>query len=109
MQQYSSTPTATRTITLRLSKWHAPQTCTHCGDTIPAGTATRHYFEGFQLRVICRACAAGPEFSDPYQPVQAADRCPTCGQALADGDCFNLWCPDGLANIQRAVESSRAA
>jgi len=104
MQQYSSTPTATRTtITLRLSKWHTPQVCTHCGATNPAGTATRHYFEGSHLKVICRACAMRSEFFDPYPAAQAADQCLTCGQILEDGACFNLWCPVGLANVQQAV------
>ncbi len=89
-------------ITLRLSKWHTPQTCTHCGETIPAGTATRHYFEGDQMMIVCTACAKGPAFA-AGPSLRADDACPVCGSRMEDYNCYNLWCPVGFANIQREV------
>ena len=89
-------------ITLHLSKWHTPRVCTHCGETIPAGTATRHYFEDGKLMIVCRACAIGPEFSGHSLPF-SEDACPVCGSPMQNYNCYNLWCPVGFANVQREV------
>lgn len=102
MHQDSSITTATRT-TLCVSQWHFPRTCTHCGETIPAGGPTCHYFKDAELMIVCRQCAAGPEFCSPFPPASSEPVCPTCGQPLDNGTCFNIACPDGLTNVQREV------
>ena len=48
---------STTTVSLHLSTWRVDHACSRCGATIPAGTATRHFFEGGRLMVVCQACA----------------------------------------------------
>ncbi len=34
--------------------------------------------------------------------------CPACGQPTEEGTCFNIYCPEGLENVQRELARGEA-